>query len=144
MKADGHPVHRETHAAARGTGQPGVPASHDAGEMLAVATEELIGAHAGKDHLDAARTRGLAHQQGVDGGRIAYRLVERVHHARQEADDVRRDLDLMQVDAEARRDLACVDGIIRHRLEPLVFGPEGDGVGINLLGGPVGQDGDDA
>ena len=48
------------------------------------------------------------------------------------------------VDAVLRRDLARVDGVVRHGLQPLVLGPEGDRVGVDLLGGAVGQHGDDA
>ena len=112
--------------------------------MLAVAAEQLVGAHAGQDHLDAALAGGLAHEQRVDRGRVAYRLVEHVDHARQQADDVRRDLDLVQVDAEPRRDLPRVDGVVGHGLQPLVFGPEGDGVGVDPLACLVRQHGDDA
>ena len=85
-----------------------------------------------------------AHQQRVDGGRVADRLVQGVHHAGQQVDDVRRDLDLVQLDAVPRRDLTGVDGIVGHGLQPLVLGPERDRVGVDLLGGPVGQHGDDA
>ena len=104
--------------------------------MLAVAAEQLVGAHAGQDHLDAALARGLAHEQRIDRGGIADRLVEHVDHAGQQADDVRRDLDLVQVDAELRRDLPRVDGIVGHGLQPLVLGPEGDGVGVDRPGRP--------
>ena len=73
--------------------------------MLAIPAEELVGTHAGEDYLDAALACGLAHGQGVDRGRVPYRLVEHVHHAWKEIDDVRRDLYLVQVDSELRRDL---------------------------------------
>ena len=86
----------------------------------------------------------FAHQQRVDGGRVADRLVQRVHHARQQVDDVRRDLDLVQLHPELRRDLAGVDRVVRHGLQPLVLGPEGDRVGVDLLGGPVREHGDNA
>ena len=99
--------------------------------MLAVAAEQLVGAHPGEDHLDAALARRLAHEQRVDRGRIAYRLVEHVDHAGQQVDDVGRDLDLVQFDAELRRDLPRVDGIVGHGLQPLVLGPEGDRVGVD-------------
>ena len=112
--------------------------------MLAVPAEELVRAHAGQDHLDPARPGRLAHQQRVDGGRVADRLVQRVHHARQQVDDVGRDLDLVQLHPEPRRDLAGVDRVVRHGLQPLVLGPEGDRVGVDLLGGAVREHGDDA
>ena len=52
-------------------------------------------------------------------------------------DDVRRDLDLVQVDAELAGDLPGVDGVVGHRLEPLVLGAEGDGVGVDARVGLV-------
>ena len=109
-----------------------------AGEMLAVAAEQLVGAHPGQDHLDAALARRLAHEQRVDRGRIADRLVEHVDHAGQQVNDVGRDLDLVQVDAEARRDLPCVDGVVGHGLQPLVLGAEGDRVGVDPAAWPGG------
>ena len=112
--------------------------------MLAVAAEQLVGAHAGQDHLDAALASGLAHEQRVDRGGIADRLVEHVDHAGQQVDDIRRDLDLVQLDAELRRDLPRIDGVVGHGLQPLVFRPEGDGVGVDSLARLVRQHGDDA
>ena len=50
----------------------------------------------------------------------------------------------MEFDTELLRDLPGVDRVVRHRLEALVLGPEGDRVGVYLLCGLVGQDGDDA
>ena len=50
----------------------------------------------------------------------------------------------MQLHAELRRDLAGVDRVVGHGLQPLVLGPEGDRVGVDLLGGAVRQHGDDA
>jgi hypothetical protein len=58
------------------------------------------------------------------------RLVEGVHHAGQQA-DIRRDLDHVQVDAELAGDLPGADRVVEHGLESLVFGPEGDGVGVD-------------
>ena len=112
--------------------------------MLAVPAEQLVRAHAGQDHLDPARPRRLAHQQRVDGGRVADRLVQRVHHARQQVDDVGRDLDLVQLHSELRRDLAGVKRVVRHGLQPLILWPEGDRVGVDLLDGAVREHCDDA
>ena len=39
-----------------------------------------------------------------------------------------------------RRHLAGVDGVVGHRLEPLVLGTEGDRVGVDARVGPLGQD----
>jgi hypothetical protein len=50
----------------------------------------------------------------------------------------------VQLHAELRRDLAGVDRVVGHGLQPLVLGPEGDRVGVDLLSGPVRQHGDDA
>ena len=138
------PVDREPHAGPGRAGQPTVLAGQQARHVLAVAAEQLVRAHPGQDHLHPALAGRLAHQQRVDGGRVADRLVQRVHHARQQVDDVRRDLDLVQLDAELRRDLAGVDRVVRHGLQPLVLGPEGDRVGVDLLGGAVREHGDDA
>ena len=68
--------------------------------MLAVAAEELVGAHPRQQHLDAGGAGGLAHEQRVDRGGVPDRLVEDVDHPRQQVDDVRGDLDLVQPDAE--------------------------------------------
>ena len=43
-----------------------------------------------------------------------------------------------------RGDLARVDGVVRHRLELLVLGPEGDRVGVDRWRPLVRQHGDDA
>ena len=54
--ADREAVHGADRTAARGgAGQLAVVAGHDAREVLAVAAEQLVGAHPGQDHLDAAR-----------------------------------------------------------------------------------------
>ena len=124
--------------------QAAVATRQHAGQMLAVAAEELVSAHPGQDDLDPALPCRLAHQQRVDRGRIADRLVEHVHDSRQHADDVRGDLDLVQVDAVPRRDLAGVDRVVRHCLQPLVLGPEGDGVRVDVRVRPVRQDRHDA
>ena len=112
-------------------GQAVVPAGHQAGELLAVAAEQLVGAHPGQQHLDAALPGRLAHQQRVDRRRVADRLVEDVDHPRQEVNDVRGELDLVQVDAELPGHLAGVHGVVRHRLQLLVLRPEGDRVGVH-------------
>ena len=54
------------------------------------------------------------------------------------------DLDLVQVDAVTLRDLAGVDGVVRHGFEPMVLRPERDGVGVDLGIGLLRQHGDDA
>ena len=130
--ADGHreAVNREPGRVPDCAGQPAVPAGHHAGQLLAVAAEQLVGTHPRQEHLDAALAGRLAHQQRVDGRGVADRLVEDVDHARQQVNDVRGELDLVQVDAELPGDLAGVDGIVRHRLQLLVLGPEGDRVGV--------------
>ena len=56
--------------------------------MLAVAAEQFVGAHAGQDDFYAALTGGVAHEQCVDGGRVADRLVEHIDDARQQVHDV--------------------------------------------------------
>ena len=90
--------------------------------MLAVAAEQLVRAHAGQQHLDAGVAGGLAHEHGVDRGRVTDRLVEDVDHPGQHVDDVRADLDLVQPDAQVRGHLPGVDGVVGHRLETLVLG----------------------
>src|SRR5260370_1013233 len=77
--------------------------SHEAGEVLAVAAEQLVGAHPGEDHLDTAVPGRLAHQQRVDGRGISDRLVNDIDYPGKKADDVRRHLDFMQADAEVGR-----------------------------------------
>ena len=57
-------------------------------------------------------------------------LVEDVHHPRKHVDDIRPDVDLVQSYTKVCRHLAGVDGIVGHRLETLIFGAEGDGVGL--------------
>ena len=144
--ADGHrkAVDRQPSRTADRAGQPVIAAGHQARQVLAVAAEQLVGAHPGQDHLDPALARRLAHQHGVDRRRVADRLVEDVHHARQQVHDVRGDLDLVQVDAEPLGDLARVDRVVRHRLELLVLRPEGDRVRVDRAGVLVGEDRDDA
>ena len=51
--------------------------------------------------------------------------------ARQQADNVWRDLDLVQPDAEARGNLPGEDGIVRHGLKALVLWAEGDRVSVD-------------
>ena len=73
--------------------------------MLAVAAEQLVGAHPREQHLDPGLPGGLADQIGVDRGRVADGLVEEVDHPRQQVEHVGRDLDLVELDAELGRDL---------------------------------------
>jgi hypothetical protein len=99
--------------------------------MLAVATEQLIRAHTREQYLDAGFPGRLAHQDGVDGRRIANRLVKNINNPRQHVDDVGIDLDLVQLDSEMCRHLARVHSIVRHRLESLILRAEGNGVRLN-------------
>ena len=82
-----------------------VPAGQHARQMLAVAAEQLVRSHPRQHDLDAALARRLAHEQRVDRRGVADRLVEDVDHPGQQIDDVRRDLDLVQVYAELRATL---------------------------------------
>ena len=143
-RTDREAFHGGSHHGAGSGWQPPVLAGHDAGEVLAVAAEQFVGAHPREDHLDAALARRLAHEQRVDRGRIADRLVEHVDDAGQQANDVGRDLDLVQFYAVPGRDLPRVDGVVRHGLQPLVLGAERDRVRVDAGIGPVRQDGDDA
>ena len=99
--------------------------------MLAITAEQLVGAHPGQDDLHAACPGCLAHEQRVDRRRVADGLVEDVDHARQQIDDVRRDLDLVEIDAVAGRHLPGIDGVVRRRLQPLILRSERDRVGID-------------
>ena len=86
----------------------------------------------------------LAHEEGVDRGRVADRLVEDVDHPWKEVDDVRRDLDLVQRDAELLSHLARVHHVVGHGLEALVLLAEADRVGVHLRIRPFCEDRDDA
>jgi hypothetical protein len=99
--------------------------------VFAVTTEQLVGAHAGQQDLDACFASGLAHEHGIDCGRVADRLVKDIYHTGKHVDHVRADLDLVQLDPQVCRHLACVDGVVRHGLEPLVLRPERDGVSLD-------------
>ena len=59
-------------------------------------------------------------------------------------DHIGLNLNLVQVDAVALRDLSGVDGVIRHGFEPIVLRPECDGVGVDLRVGLLRQHGHDA
>ena len=112
--------------------------------MLAVPAEQLVGTHPGQDHLDVSCPGRLAHEQRVDRGRIADRLIEDVNDPRQHANDVRRDLDLVQRDPVAGRDLPGVHGVVWHGFQPLILRAERDGVRVDPGVVPMGQHGDDA
>ena len=94
--------------------------------------------------LTPRAARRLAHEQRVDRGRITDRLIEDVDDPRQHADDVRRDLDLVQRDPVAGRDLPGVHGVVRHGFQPLILAAERDGVRVDPGVVPVRQHGDDA
>ena len=129
---DGKPVHaRRDHARTERLWQRLVPRPEKAGQMLAVAAEQLVGAHSGQQNLDAGVAGGLAHQHGVDRGRIADRLVEHIDDPREQVHDVGADLDLVQPDAQVRGHLAGIDRVVGHRLETLILRTERDGVGLD-------------
>jgi hypothetical protein len=67
--------------------------------VSAVTAEQLIGAHTGEQHLDAGFPGGLAHQHGVDCCGVANRLIKNINDPREHVDDIRVDLDLMQLNA---------------------------------------------
>src|SRR6266852_5407686 len=101
---DRQPVHGGTHdSPPEARREPAVPAGQDAGKVLAIAAEQLVGAHPGQHDLHAALAGGLTHEQRVDSGRITDRLVEHVDDPGQHVHDVRRDLNLVQRDAVALR-----------------------------------------
>ena len=127
----GHPLdERRDDAGTQRPRDPAVASAEQVGEVLAVAAEQLVGAHPGEQHLDPGGTSGVAHEQRVDRRRVTDRLVEDVDHPRQQVHDVGRDLDLVQRDAEVRGHLPRVVRVVGHRLEPLVLAPEGDRVGL--------------
>ena len=99
--------------------------------MLAVAAEQLVRTHSRQQNLDARFAGGLAHENGVDRGWVADGLVEHIDDPRKHVHDVRADLDLVQPDPQVRCHLAGIDGVVRHRLETLILGPESDGVGLD-------------
>ncbi len=128
----GKPVHaRRDHTRAKGPRERLVPRPENAGQVLAVTAEQLVRAHSRQQDLDAGVTGGLAHEHGVDGGRVSDRLVEHVDDPGKHVHDVRADLDLVQSDPEVCRHLAGVDGVVGHRLETLVLRTERDGVGLD-------------
>ena len=89
--------------------------------MLAVAAEQLVGAHAGQEDLDPDLPRRLADEIRVDRGGVADRLIEHRHDARQHVRHVRRDFDLVQLDPVGVGDLARIEEVVGHRLELAVF-----------------------
>ena len=121
-----------------------VPPGQKAGHVFAVTPEQLVRAHPRQKDLDPGLTGPLRHEKGVDGGRIAGGFVEDVDHPRQQVDHVWPELDLMQFDPVALRDLPGVDGVIRHGFEPMVLVPERNGVGVDLGIGLLRQHGHDA
>ncbi len=129
---NGKPVNaRRDHAGTERLWQRLVLRPEKARQVLAIATEQLVGAHSGQQNLDAGFPGGLAHEHGVDRGRIADGLVQDIHDAREHVHDVGADLDLMQPDAQVCGHLAGIDRVIRHRLETLIFRTERDGVGLD-------------
>ena len=116
----------------------------DRSEVLSVPPEELVCTHARQQHLHTCVACCLAHQQGVDGGRITDRLVQDVHDSGQKIHNLRCNLDFVQPDAELGRDLARVQSVVRHRFEELVLRPEANGVRVDIGVVTLGQDRHDA
>src|SRR5258706_73502 len=138
------PVHDRSHAPADAVRQPAVLAGQQAREVPAITTEQLVGTHAGENDLHAPLMRGLAHQQGVDGGWISDWLIEHVNDPREQVNSLRTDLDLVQPNPELRSDLSRVHRVVRHRLEPLILLPKGDRVRIDRRVRLVREHGNDA
>ena len=129
---------------AQHAGQPAVAGGQQRGVVLAVAAEQLVGAHARQQHLYPGLPGGSADEVGVDGGRVADRLVQRMHHAREQVGHVGGDLDLVQPDAVPSGQLAGVGQVVRHCLQAPVLGPERDRVAVDVAVVAGGQDGEQA
>ncbi len=112
--------------------------------MLAIAGEELVGAHARQQDLHTRVPRRLAHEQRVDRAGVPDRFVEDPHQPGQHVDHVGGDLDLVQLDVVHVRHDPCELGVVGHRLETPVLRPEGDRVGLEVGNLASRQHGDDA
>ena len=108
-----------------------VSAGQKAREVLPVATEHLVGAHAVQQHRHPIRPGRIGDEEGVDRRGIGDRLIEMPHQLGQECHDVWRDFQLAMITADALRDPARIATVFVRYLQSAIRGPEHDREGVH-------------